>query len=137
MVTINQLAEMAIKAADKRAYVKNIDGEEFKAKYGFKCPIGVRGRNSDNNLYFEKMGVIFDRPLQEGIKTDITRRSKSQQFNQAAKLANKKLKEVNSILEYAAKLKVELNEVGNAPSTRLMEKIKVSVIEAYKKIKEL
>jgi nucleoside-diphosphate-sugar epimerase len=67
MVTINQLAEMAIKAADKRAYVKNIDGEEFKAKYGFKCPIGVRGRNSDNNLYFEKMGVIFDRPLQEGI----------------------------------------------------------------------
>ena len=67
MVTINQLAEMAIKAADKRAYVKNIDGEEFKAKYGFKCPMGVRGRNSDNNLYFEKMGVIFDRPLQEGI----------------------------------------------------------------------
>jgi len=67
MVTINQLAEMAIKAADKRAYVKNIDGEEFKTKYGFKCPIGVRGRNSDNNLYFEKMGIIFDRPLQEGI----------------------------------------------------------------------
>jgi nucleoside-diphosphate-sugar epimerase len=67
MVTINQLAEMAIKAADKRAYVKNIDGEEFKAKYGFKCPIGVRGRNSDNNLYFKEMGVIFDRPLQEGI----------------------------------------------------------------------
>jgi GDP-D-mannose 3',5'-epimerase len=67
MVTINQLAEMAIKAADKRVYVKNIDGEEFTKKYGFKCPIGVRGRNSNNNLYFEKMGVIFDRPLQEGI----------------------------------------------------------------------
>jgi len=67
MVTINKLAEMAIKAADKKVYVKNIDGEEFKAKYGFKCPMGVRGRNSDNNLYFEKMGIIFDRPLQEGI----------------------------------------------------------------------
>jgi nucleoside-diphosphate-sugar epimerase len=67
MVTINQLAEMAIKAADKRAYVKNIDGEEFIEKYGFKCPIGVRGRNSDNTLYLEKMGIIFDRPLQEGI----------------------------------------------------------------------
>ena len=67
MVTINKLAEMAIKAADKKAYVKNIDGEEFKVKYGFKCPMGVRGRNSDNNLYFEKMGIIFDRPLQEGI----------------------------------------------------------------------
>jgi len=67
MVTINQLAEMAIKAADKRAYVKNIDGKEFIEKYGFKCPIGVRGRNSDNTLYLEKMGIIFDRPLQEGI----------------------------------------------------------------------
>jgi len=67
MVSINQLVEMAIKAANKKAYVKNIDGDEFKAKYGFKCPIGVRGRNSDNNLYFEKMGIIFDRPLQEGI----------------------------------------------------------------------
>jgi len=67
MVTINQLAEMAIKAADKRAYVKNIDGEKFIEKYGFKCPIGVRGRNSDNTLYLEKMGIIFDRPLQEGI----------------------------------------------------------------------
>jgi nucleoside-diphosphate-sugar epimerase len=67
MVTINQLAEMAIKAADKRAYVKNIDGEEFIEKYGFKCPMGVRGRNSDNTLYLEKMGIIFDRPLQEGI----------------------------------------------------------------------
>lgn len=67
MVTINELAKMAIKASNKRVYVKNIDGEEFKTKYGFKCPVGVRGRNSDNSLYLAKMGVIFDRPLQEGI----------------------------------------------------------------------
>jgi nucleoside-diphosphate-sugar epimerase len=67
MVTINQLAEMAIKAADKRAYVKNIAGEEFKAKYGFKCPVGVRGRNSDNNLYKEKVGWEPTQPLYDGI----------------------------------------------------------------------
>jgi len=67
MVTINQLAEMAIKAADKRAYVKNIAGEEFKAKYGFKCPVGVRGRNSDNKLYKEKVGWEPTQPLYEGI----------------------------------------------------------------------
>ena len=47
--------------------IKNIDGNEFKQKYGFKCPVGVRGRNSDNTLYKEKMGVEFDRPLQDGI----------------------------------------------------------------------
>jgi nucleoside-diphosphate-sugar epimerase len=67
MVTINELAEMAIKAANKRATVKNIAGEEFKAKYGFKCPVGVRGRNSDNKLYKEKMGWEPTQPLYEGI----------------------------------------------------------------------
>jgi len=69
MVTINQLAEMALKIADKkeRSYIKNIDGEEFKNKYGFKCPVGVRGRNSDNKLYKEKMGWEVSTPLINGM----------------------------------------------------------------------
>jgi GDP-D-mannose 3',5'-epimerase len=68
MVTINQLAEMAIEVANKRAYVKNIHGDEFKAKYGFKCPQGVRGRNSDNKLYKEHMGWEPSQPLRVGIE---------------------------------------------------------------------
>jgi nucleoside-diphosphate-sugar epimerase len=68
MVTINQLAEMAIKASNKRTYIKNIAGEEFKAKYGFKCPVGVRGRNSDNTLYKEKIGWEPTQTLYEGMK---------------------------------------------------------------------
>ena len=70
MVTINQLAEMALEVADKnkRSYIKNIDGEEFKSKYGFKCPVGVRGRNSDNKLFKEKMGWEPSQPLYEGMK---------------------------------------------------------------------
>jgi nucleoside-diphosphate-sugar epimerase len=68
MVTINQLAEMAIEVAGKRVYVKNIAGEEFKAKYGFKCPVGVRGRNSDNKLYKEKIGWEPTQPLIEGMR---------------------------------------------------------------------
>ena len=67
MVTINQLAQMAINSSGKSISIKNIDGEEFKEKYGFKCPVGVRGRNSDSTLYREKMGVDFDRPLYEGV----------------------------------------------------------------------
>jgi len=67
MVTINQLAQMAINSSGKFIAIKNIDGDEFKAKYGFKCPVGVRGRNSDNKLYREKMGVEFDRPLYIGV----------------------------------------------------------------------
>ena len=70
MVSINQLAEMALKIADKneRSYIKNISGEEFQTKYGFKCPVGVRGRNSDNKLYKEKMGWEPTQPLYEGMK---------------------------------------------------------------------
>jgi nucleoside-diphosphate-sugar epimerase len=67
MVTINQLAEMAIEVANKRAYVKNIHGDEFKAKYGFKCPVGVRGRNSDNKLYKEHMEWEPSQPLKIGM----------------------------------------------------------------------
>ena len=67
MVTINQLAEMAIKASSKDIKIKNIAGEEFKAKYGFKCPVGVRGRNSDNKLYKEKVGWEPTQPLYDGI----------------------------------------------------------------------
>ena len=70
MVTINQLAEMALEIADKkeRSYIKNIEGEEFVAKYGFNCPVGVRGRNSDNKLYKEQMGWEPTQPLYEGMK---------------------------------------------------------------------
>ena len=67
MVTINQLVEMAIKASSKDIKIKNIDGEEFKTKYGFKCPVGVRGRNSDNKLYKEKVGWEPTQPLYDGI----------------------------------------------------------------------
>jgi GDP-D-mannose 3',5'-epimerase len=67
MITINQLAEIAVGVANKRAYIKNIEGDEFKAKYGFKCPTGVRGRNSDNKLYREHMGWEPSQPLKVGI----------------------------------------------------------------------
>jgi nucleoside-diphosphate-sugar epimerase len=68
MVSINQLAQMAIEASGKNIKIVNIDGDEFKAKYGFKCPTGVRGRNSDNKLYKEKIGADVCYPLNEGIK---------------------------------------------------------------------
>ncbi len=67
MVTINQLAKLAIDIAGKNITVKNISGEEFKNKYGFKCPVGVKGRNSDNKLYKEKMGWEPTQPLYTGL----------------------------------------------------------------------
>ncbi len=67
MVTINQLAEMAIAISGKDITIKNIEGQEFFDKYGFKCPTGVRGRNSDNRLYKEKIGWEVSEPLQDGM----------------------------------------------------------------------
>ena len=68
MVTINKLAEIAIKLSGKNIKIKNLSGEDFKEKYGFKCPTGVRGRNSDNSLYLEKIGYKPYFPLDIGIK---------------------------------------------------------------------
>jgi GDP-D-mannose 3',5'-epimerase len=67
MVTINQLAKMAINASGKSIAIKNIEGEEFVNKYGFKCPLGVKGRNSHNVLYREKIGWEVSQKLQVGI----------------------------------------------------------------------
>lgn len=68
MVTINQLAQMAIDLSGKKVRIRNIGGEKFEQKYGFTCPIGVMGRNSDNKLYKEKMGWEVNMQLIDGMK---------------------------------------------------------------------
>ena len=57
MVTINQLAEIAMETAGKKLSIKHIDG-----------PLGVRGRNSDNTLYEEKLGWRVSESLRLGIE---------------------------------------------------------------------
>jgi nucleoside-diphosphate-sugar epimerase len=68
MVTINELAQMAIDISNKEIGIYNINGDEFQKKYGFKCPVGVRGRNSDNTLFKEKIGWSVSEPLFNGMK---------------------------------------------------------------------
>ena len=57
MVTINQLVNIATKVSGKTIQKKHIDG-----------PLGVRGRNSDNQLILENLGWKPDYPLEKGIK---------------------------------------------------------------------
>ena len=68
MISINDLAKMAIDISNKDVNIDNLDGQEFFNKYGHKCPLGVNGRNSDNNLYKEKLNWVVSRPLREGIE---------------------------------------------------------------------
>jgi nucleoside-diphosphate-sugar epimerase len=56
MVTINQLATMVMKVADKDVAIRHVPG-----------PLGVRGRNSHNALIREKLGWEPKMTLEEGI----------------------------------------------------------------------
>ncbi len=67
-VTINQLAQMAIDISGKQLGIQNIAGLEFREKYGFECPVGVRGRNSDNALFRAKIGWAPSEPLLAGMR---------------------------------------------------------------------
>jgi GDP-D-mannose 3',5'-epimerase len=68
MISINNFAQMAIDISGKNLTIHNIDGKEFEDKYGYKCPVGVNGRNSDNTLFTKKVGWCVSRPLIEGMK---------------------------------------------------------------------
>lgn len=68
MVSINELAQMAINISKRNISYYNISGQDFFDKYGFKCPTGVRGRNSDNILYKEKIGWEVSQPLVNGLE---------------------------------------------------------------------
>lgn len=57
MVTINQLADIIMKIAGKKLGKEHIPG-----------PQGVRGRNSDNRLIFEKLGWKPSQPLEAGLR---------------------------------------------------------------------
>jgi nucleoside-diphosphate-sugar epimerase len=56
MVTINQLVDIAAKVAKKTVKKNHIEG-----------PLGVRGRNSNNDLIREKLGWNYSQSLEEGI----------------------------------------------------------------------
>ena len=68
MISLNDFARMVIGISGKDLHVKNIEGKEFEEKYGFKCPIGVRGRNSDNTLIKEKIGWDYSQSLKSGME---------------------------------------------------------------------
>ena len=57
MVTINQLAEMAMSIAGKKLKIKHIPG-----------PLGVRGRNSDNKLIKKEINWSPSEPLRSGLE---------------------------------------------------------------------
>jgi len=68
MITINDLAKMAIEISAKDLSVHNLQGDAFEIKYGHRCPVGVNGRNSDNALYRQELGWSVSEPLRLGME---------------------------------------------------------------------
>jgi GDP-D-mannose 3',5'-epimerase len=58
MITIDDLARMAMKIAGKHLLLKHVAG-----------PLGVRARNSDNHLIRQNLGWAPSQPLEEGMRT--------------------------------------------------------------------
>jgi nucleoside-diphosphate-sugar epimerase len=56
MVTINELVSIASEVAKKNINITHIDG-----------PVGVRGRNSNNDLIREKLNWDYEMTLEQGI----------------------------------------------------------------------
>jgi len=61
MVTINQLVDTVAKVAGKTVTKKHIDG-----------PLGVRGRNSNNDVIRKELGWNYSMTLEEGIAKTYT-----------------------------------------------------------------
>lgn len=57
MVTINELARLVTEISGKNISLEHISG-----------PLGVRGRNSDNQLIREKLGTNYSMSLEEGLR---------------------------------------------------------------------
>ena len=57
MVTINQLVDIAAEVSDKIVNKIHIDG-----------PLGVRGRNSNNDIIRKKLDWDYSQTLEEGIR---------------------------------------------------------------------
>jgi GDP-D-mannose 3',5'-epimerase len=57
MVTINELVETAARVAGKEVQKIHIDG-----------PLGVRGRNSNNDVVRRELGWDYSQTLEEGIR---------------------------------------------------------------------
>jgi nucleoside-diphosphate-sugar epimerase len=59
MVTINQLVETAAKVA----------GKDVQKMHKLDAPLGVRGRNSNNDIVRKELGWDYSQTLEEGIRS--------------------------------------------------------------------
>ena len=109
----------------------NIDNESLE----------VNGQPVDSYEEFLEALTVVDGSLNENysrFKKETKTRTNEQQLHAAMRLAEKKIREANRILEYTSQLRSELNETKvNKNTQKLMEKITRGIAEAYGKMKKM
>lgn len=108
------------KAPSAEQAAKSIKGVEVKDLWGKKA--------LEENYY--------------SFRNETKTRGKSEQFHEAVKIINKKLDEVNRLLEFTGTLKTELSEGEDnfevkTNTKKSMDKVRGKVVEAYQKLKQL
>lgn len=108
------------KAPSAEQAAKSIKGVEVKDLWGKKA--------LEENYY--------------SFRNETKTRGKSEQFHEAVKIINKKLDEVNKLLEFTGALKTELSESEDVfevktNTKKAMDKVRGKVVEAYQKLKQL
>ena len=91
--------------------------------------IGIYEQNGINENYHRFKRETRERPKQD-------------QYHEAIRTVNKKLDEVNRILEFTSRMKNELAEEGGilevkSRTAKTMDKMKMKIAEAYQKLKKL
>ena len=89
MVTINELVETAAR----------VSGKVVRKMHKLDAPLGVRGRNSNNDLVREKLGWDYSQTLEEGIAKTyawIAEQIKSRQHG-VVEITSKELEHAESI----------------------------------------
>jgi len=108
----------------------------MKDKWGWKDAPSIPNRPSkmfDYKQLFEELNENYSK-----FRNETRTKTNEQQFHAAVRLAEKKIREANRILEYTAQLKSELSVIKENKNTqKLMERITMGIAKAYKKMRDL
>jgi hypothetical protein len=130
---------------------KKYKGPEYKNESKSKKDItgwdyapSIKNRPSKGGFIYKDLWESKEESLDENysrFRKETKTRNEAQQYYEAIKAAHKKLNEANRILEYSKRLKEEMPEyslqVETKNTKKSIEKLKLKIAEAYKKVKNL
>jgi len=111
---------------------------------GWDYAPSIKNRPSKGGFIYKDLWESKEDTLDENysrFRKETKTRNEAQQYYEAIKAAHKKLDEANRILEYSKRLKEEMPEyslqIETKNTKKSIERLKLKIAEAYKKVKNL